>query len=158
MKLDEIDRKIIALLCRNARMTLSELGQRVNLSAPAVKRRVDRLEADGAIRGYVAIIDQAALGWETEAFLEVYCERKTTLDALRDALADDPEVIGAYSVAGDAEALVHVRTSGIAELEQAIERIHAQPTVTRTRTQVVLSKLVERQASGPPPPPQPPPS
>lgn len=144
MPVDDIDRKILAQLTQNGRMTLAAVGERIGLSSPAVKRRVDRLEREGTIRGYSAVIDHAAVGWDTEAFLEVYCERTASIDLLRDAFAEVPEVIGAYTVAGDAEAIVHVRTASMAQLEQTIERIHRQPSVVRTKTQVVLTTLVER--------------
>ena len=142
--LDELDRQILALLLDNARASLVEIGERVSLSAPAVKRRIDRLERQGTIRGYTAVLDQSALGQTTEAFLEVFCEGDTSLATLRRTLADDPEVVGAYTVAGDPEAIVHVRAADIPHLERVIERIHGQPNVVRTRTNVVLTTLAER--------------
>lgn len=142
--LDDVDRKILAILADDARASLVEIGERVALSSPAVKRRIDRLERDGTIRGYTALLDRGALGWTTEAFLEVFCEGDASLPALRRALADHPEVVGAYTVAGDPEAIVHVRTEDIPHLERVIERIHSQPNVVRTRTNVVLTTLVER--------------
>lgn len=141
---DELDRKILALLADSARLSLVEIGRRVALSPPAVKRRIERLERDGVIRGYRAVLDENAFGQGTEAFLEVFCAGETSLAALRRSLADHPEVLGAYTVAGDADAIVHLRTDDIEHLEQAIERIHAQPNVVRTKTQVVLTKLIER--------------
>jgi DNA-binding Lrp family transcriptional regulator len=144
LNLDELDRQILALLLDNARASLVEIGERVSLSAPAVKRRIDRLERQGTIRGYTAVLDQGALGQTTEAFLEVFCEGDTSLATLRRTLADHPEVVGAYTVAGDPEAIVHVRAADIPHLERVIERIHGQPNVVRTRTQVVLRKLAER--------------
>jgi DNA-binding Lrp family transcriptional regulator len=142
--LNDLDQRILSLLLENARMSLVEIGRRVSLSPPAVKRRIERLEREGTIRGYTAIVDQASLGWRTEAFLEVYAEGDTSLEALRKSLAEHPEVVGAYTVAGDAEALVHVRAADMPHLEQVIERIHTQPNVVRTRTQFVLTKLAER--------------
>ena len=142
--LDELDRKILSLLLENARMSLVEIGERVALSAPAVKRRIERLERDGTIRGYSALVDQQAVGWGTQAFLEVFFEGDTSLESLRRALVDHPEVVGAYTVAGDPEAILHVRTADIAHLERTIERIHREPNVARTKTQVVLTTLIER--------------
>jgi DNA-binding Lrp family transcriptional regulator len=144
--LDELDRRILAILSDDARASLVEIGERVSLSAPAVKRRIDRLEREGTIRGYTALVDREALGWTTEAFLEVFFEGDSSLPAVRRALADHPEVVGAYTVAGDPEAIVHVRTEDIPHLERVIERIHSQPNVVRTRTNVVLTTLVERAA------------
>ena len=150
--LDDIDRKILSILTEDARASLVEIGDRVALSSPAVKRRIDRLEREGTIRGYTALLDRGATGWTTEAFLEVFCEGDTSLPALRRALADHPEVVGAYTIAGDPEALVHVRAEDIAHLERVIERIHSQPNVVRTRTNVVLTTLVERGAVSAPEP------
>jgi DNA-binding Lrp family transcriptional regulator len=116
------------------------------LSAPAVKRRVDRLERDGVIRSYAAVIDPAAMGWHTEAFVELYCEGRMTAAEVRDAVFAHPEVQAAYTVAGEASALLHVRASDTAHLEQALERIRNAPGVIRTRTQVVLSELFVRPA------------
>ncbi|HEX8744938.1 MAG TPA: Lrp/AsnC family transcriptional regulator [Thermoleophilaceae bacterium] len=145
--LDDLDRQILALLLEDARASLVEIGERVSLSAPAVKRRIDRLEREGTIRGYTALLDRAALGEATEAFLEVFCEGDTSLPTLRRTLADHPEVVGAYTVAGDPEAIVHVRAADIPHLEQVIERIHSQPNVVRTRTNVVLTTLADRGAT-----------
>ena len=142
--LDAVDRKILSLLLEDARMSLVEIGDRVALSPPAVKRRIERLERQGTVLGYSAVVGQAALGWGTEAFLEIFCAGDTSLESLRQMAADQPEVVGAYTVAGDAEAILHVRTADIPHLERTIERIHSQPTVVRTRTQVVLTTLVER--------------
>ena len=139
--LNDLDQQILALLLDNARVSFVEIGKRVSLSPPAVKRRIERMERDGTIQGYTALVDRDALGWKTEAFLEVYAEGDTSLEALRHSLAEHPEVVAAYTVAGDAEALVHVRAADMPHLEQVIERIHTQPNVTRTRTQVVLTKL-----------------
>ncbi len=144
--LDATDRKILSLLVENARMSLVEIGERVSLSPPAVKRRIERLERQGTVLGYSAVVAQAALGWGTEAFLEVFSGADISLESLRQMAAEQPEIVGAYTVAGDAEAILHVRTADIAHLERTIERIHSQPNVVRTRTQVVLTTLVERHA------------
>ena len=72
--MDDIDQRIVALLRENARRSFQDIGARVALSAPAVKRRVDRLEADGVIRAYAAVIEPGALGWPTHAVVALYCE------------------------------------------------------------------------------------
>src|SRR4051794_41905711 len=71
--MDAIDRQIVALLRQDARRSFQSIGMRVALSAPAVKRRVDRLEADGGIRGYSAQVDPGRFGWGTHAFVALYC-------------------------------------------------------------------------------------
>src|SRR5436309_10071900 len=142
--MDRIDQQIVALLRENARRSFQDIGKRVLLSAPAVKRRVDRLERDGVIRGYAATLDPAAFGWHAHAFVELFCEGRMSGTEVREAVAVHPEVEGAYTIAGAPSAIIHVRAADTAHLEQALERIRETPGVLRTQTQVVLSTLFER--------------
>lgn len=145
--MDAIDHQIVALLRENARRSFQDIGRRVSLSAPAVKRRVDRLEADGVIRAYTAIIDPAAMGWHTHAVVSLSCEGRMAAAEVRAAVRDHPEVAAAYTVAGDASAILHVRARDTAHLEDALERIRDTPGIMRTQTQVVLTTLFERPVS-----------
>src|SRR4051812_24467676 len=77
-KLDELDRTIIRALGEDARGTYAEIGAQVGLSARAVKRRVARLVATGAITGFSARVEPSALGWTTEAYVELFCRGKTS--------------------------------------------------------------------------------
>lgn len=144
MRLDEIDRQIVAWLQRDARASFRAIGSAVGLSAPAVKRRVDRLLADGVITGFTALTDPRALGWTTEAFVAVYCEGRTEPDRIRTAVAKHPEVIAAYTVTGDHDALLHLRVRDTAHLEDVLQRIRSEPIITQTRSLVVLTRLLER--------------
>ena len=142
--MDDTDRQIIALLQENARRSFQDIGSRVSLSAPAVKRRVDRLERDGVIRNYAAAVNPRALGWDTHAFVALYCEGSFSGGDVRAAVEGHPEVVGAYTVAGDASAILHVRAEDTHHLEEALERIREVPGIRRTHTQIVLSTLFER--------------
>lgn len=146
--MDQIDHRIVALLRENARRSFQDIGEQVSLSAPAVKRRVDRLEREGVIRGYSANVDPQALGWNTHAFVELFCEGRMSGEEVREAVADHPEVEGAYTVAGAASAILHMRAADTQHLEQALERLREAPGVIRTQTQVVLSTLFERPVAG----------
>ena len=139
---DELDRKIIAFLGENARASYGELGRRVGLSAPAVKRRVDRLVASGVIRGFTVVLDDEAFGNETEAFVELYCRSRTNPADIRAMLAGLPDIVDAYTVTGDADALLHIKTANPGELEAIVEQVRAQPNAERTKTVIVLSRLV----------------
>lgn len=143
LQIDAVDQRIIASLVADARASFAEIGSRVSLSAPAVKRRVDRLRAAGVIRGFTAVVDPAAVGWTTEAFVELFCTGRTTPTQIAIAARRHPEVIGAYTVSGEADALVHLRAADIAHLEQALERLRAEPFVTSTRSMIVLSRLAD---------------
>jgi DNA-binding Lrp family transcriptional regulator len=142
--MDRIDGQIVALLRENARRSFQDIGRRVSLSAPAVKRRVDRLEREGVIRGYAATVDPAAFGWHSHAFVELFCEGRMSGAEVREAVAVHPAVEGAYTIAGAPSAIIHVRAADTQHLEEALERIREMPGVLRTQTQVVLSTLFER--------------
>lgn len=142
--MDDIDRQIVALLRENARRSFQDIGGRVALSAPAVKRRVDRLEADGVLKGYAAIVDPSAMGWPTHAFVSLYCEGRMSAAEVRAAVAGHAEVAAAFTVAGEASAILHVFARDTGHLEEALERIRDTPGIRRTQTQVVLSALFER--------------
>jgi DNA-binding Lrp family transcriptional regulator len=142
--MDATDLEIVALLRENARRSYQDIGQRVHLSAPAVKRRVDRLEHEGVILGYTAVIDPPVFGWHAEAFVDLYCEGKMPGGAIKRAVEDEPGVVSAHTVAGEASALLHVMAQDTKDLEAVLERIRASDGVSRTVTQVVLSTLFQR--------------
>ena len=142
--MDAIDTQIVALMRENSRRSFQDIGKQVSLSAPAVKRRVDRLERMGVLKGYTAVVDPAAMGWSTHAFVALYCEGRMSAGEVRSAVDAHPEVVAAYTVAGEASAVLHVRAEDTAHLEAALERIRDADGVVRTQTQVVLSTLFER--------------
>lgn len=144
MNLDEIDQQIVSLLRENARRSFSDIGARVALSAPAVKRRVDRLEEAGVIQGYSAVLDHVALGWGTHAVVSLFCEGRMSASEILAAAGRHPEVAAAHTVAGEASAILHLYARDTEHLEEALERLRDAPGITRTQTQVVLSTLFER--------------
>jgi len=141
---DDIDARIVAALIRDARSSYAVIGNEVGLSAPAVKRRVDRLRTVGAITGFSARVDPVAMGWTTEAYVELFCGGRTSPEEIAVAVRRYPEVTDACTVTGEADALVHIRASDVRHFEDVMERIRAEPFVIRTRSVIVLSRLVDR--------------
>jgi Lrp/AsnC family transcriptional regulator, leucine-responsive regulatory protein len=142
--MDPIDRQILALLVDDGRRTYDDVARHVALSAPAVKRRVDKLRSSGALRGFTAVVDHAVLGDQTEALIELFFAPGTPLDDVATTLRRHPEVVEAWSVTGDADAIARVRTQDNADLERVIIELQRDGLVERTRSQVVLSRLVAR--------------
>jgi DNA-binding Lrp family transcriptional regulator len=142
--MDAIDQAIIRYVLHDARATYAQIGKAAGLSAPAAKRRLDRLVATGAIRGFTALVDPQALAWHTEAFVEVYCAGNPTPAELCQALEAIPEVVEACTVSGAADAVVHMLARDIPHLEQAIQRVRATAPVERTESAIVLSRLLNR--------------
>src|ERR1700730_4733933 len=133
MSVDDIDARIVAFLIRDARASYAVIGNEVGLSAPAVKRRVDRLRATGAITGFSERGDPAALGWTTEAYVDLFCGGKTTPEEIGAAVRRHPEVTDACTVTGEADALVHIRASDIRHFEQVVEGMAAEPFLQLSR-------------------------
>ena len=142
--MDELDKAIVQHLIADARTTYGRIGEEVSLSAPAVKRRVDRLVQTGVIRGFTAVLDPAVLEWDVEAYVWVYCEGAPDPEDVRRQFEEVPEVVQATTISGTADAVLRLQARDTTELEGAVRRLRALPTVARTESAVVLSRLVDR--------------
>jgi Lrp/AsnC family transcriptional regulator, leucine-responsive regulatory protein len=136
--LDGTDLEIVDLLVRDGRRTLADIGAEVSLSAPAVKRRLARLEELGVITGYTAEIDHSKLGRPIEAFTELRFAGRTKVVDIEGIAADLPEVDAVYTTAGDPDALVHMRVRDVADLTRVIDLLRRSGKVTGTKTLIVL--------------------
>ena len=141
MRLDDLDHTILAQLVENSRESFAALGERVGLSTSATKRRVDRLRREGVIRRFTTDVESAALGWNIEAFVELYCEGRVPPDRMRELVTKIPEVVEAYTVTGESDGILRVRAEDTAHLERILGVIRNHPGVTRTRSALVLSRL-----------------
>jgi len=146
VRLDAIDEKIIGLLGEDARRSFADVGGRVGLTASAVKRRVDRLRAGGAIGGFTVRLEPGALGWTVEGYVELFCGARTPPATIRDALRRFPEVVEASTVSGEADAVLRILAADMRHFEKVLEQISAAPFVVRTKSVLVLSPLLRRPA------------
>lgn len=144
--LDDIDRKIVALLRRNARLPTSEIAREVGLTSAPVGRRIERLERDGVIRGYVALIDEAELG-ELEAFTEIRVTGDTDTRRIEEIARQVPEVLQYYTIAGDPDALVRFRVRNVEHLQQVVNAIRRTGIVAGTKTLMVIASWDRAQES-----------
>jgi Lrp/AsnC family transcriptional regulator, leucine-responsive regulatory protein len=136
--LDARDRDIIAALQDDARATYADVAARVGLSASAVHDRVRKLEDQGVIRGYRALVDPDALGLHVTSLIQVRPFDPSQPDDLPERVADMPEVEDCYSVAGEASYVLKVRTRSTDELEDLIRRLREKAGVA-TSTTIALS-------------------
>jgi DNA-binding Lrp family transcriptional regulator len=143
--MDNIDRKLIGCLLEDGRASYATIGDKIGLSAPAVKRRTDRLLADGVISGFTAVLDPDLVGWSTEAYVAVHCKGAISPEELRVAFAKVPEVHSAATVSGQADAMLRIVAKDVRDLERALERVRTETSqVDHTETSIVLSRLIER--------------
>lgn len=141
--LDDTDRKLIALLQQDARMTNAALAAEVGLTAPSVFERVRKLEQRGVIRGYTVQVDAAALDKTLTAFIRVTLAYDERQDRGLLALRDDPDILECYSVAGEDCLIIKTRVADTAALEAVIKRVRSHVTVLRSVTMIALSAIKE---------------
>jgi Lrp/AsnC family leucine-responsive transcriptional regulator len=143
-ELDGTDLEILALLQQDGRRSVADMATRVTLSAPAVKRRMDRLERIGVITGYTVLVDHAALGRPLEAFCELRFNGTTRVDDIAGIGQGIPEVHAVFTMAGDPDALVWIRVRDVTDLRRVIDLLRRSGKVTGTKTLMVLGRDVGR--------------
>ena len=142
---DRIDRKILALLQDDGRLSLTELAGRVGLSASPCHRRLRELERSGAITGYRAVIDPAALGLTFQAlvFVTMHQEDRATLRAFEAGLAAIVNVVSAERLFGDPDYLLRVLTTDLAAYHALQdEQLGVLPGVQRMTSTLVMKRVV----------------
>jgi len=135
---DDVDERIVSLLREDGRRSYAAIGREVGLSTAAVKRRVERLEAIGVIQGYTAMVDRGKLGQELQAFIDLRFAGTVRMEDIWKAADDVTPMVAAYTVAGDLDAVLHVRVRDIAHLQEVLAHLRAKPEVTGTRTRIIL--------------------
>lgn len=151
--MDAIDRRIIAVLQEEGRITLTELSDRVRLSVSRCQRRVRDLEATGTIRGYRALVDAAQLGYGFEVLVFATLERPEAVPDFEAALADVPNVLEAQRLFGEPDYLVRVVSADLSSYQQLYEEVLIRLPGVRS----LNSTLVMKQTVGPRPLPEQPP-
>ena len=140
--MEEINRKIIALLAADGRMSFTELARQTGLSVSAAQQRVRRLEQRGVIRGYSAMISPEEIGLPLTAFVSIKPFDPAAPDDAPDRLAHLGAIEACHSVAGDESYILKVRVASPAGLEELLQEIRAAASVS-THTTIVLSTPYE---------------
>lgn len=142
--MDAIDKKILRTLSRQGRLTNAELAEQVGLSPSPCWTRMKRLEQGGIIKGYAAVLDQAALGLPDTVFIEVMMERhdEAQLQRFEAAVKDIPEILECHLVTGEYDYVIKAAVGGTAGYERLLrDRLYRLPGVRHTRTSFALRSL-----------------
>ena len=145
--MEETDRKILALLAGDGRMSFTDLGRATGLSTSAVHQRVKRLESRGLITGYTATLDYDRVGLPLTAFISIRPIDPSQPDDSPERLRGIEEIESCWSVAGDESYILKVRVGTPIDLEELLARIRAAANVA-TRTTIVLSTPYEDRPVG----------
>jgi Lrp/AsnC family leucine-responsive transcriptional regulator len=143
-ELDVIDLHILALLQEDCELPLAKIGEKVGLSAPSVIERIKKLEDQGVIRGYYAVLDARRLGLDVTAFIGVSISHPKLIGELEKEIAQVAAVLECHHVTGQHTLLLKVKTANTSSLEELISKIRSIEGVDRTETMVVLSTHTER--------------
>lgn len=144
--LDAADRRILAVLSRDGRIPVTELARRVGLSKTPCQVRLKRLQADGYIRGFRAVLDPEKLGRSHIAFVEIELSdtREAALRAFNAAVQKVPEIEQCHMIAGSFDYLLKVRSTDINDYRRVLgEVISALPHVSNTSTHVSMETVKE---------------
>lgn len=142
--LDAFDRAILEILQRDNRTPQRLIGEAVNLSAPAVQRRIRRLEAEGVITGNVALVDPQRVGKPLTIIVAVEVEREQPVltAAFQRRIAAAPEVQQCYMVTGEADFVLVIAVASMAEYEALAARLFSDdPNVRKFRTSISVGRL-----------------
>ena len=141
--MDDLDRKIVHLLTKNARMPVKEIAEQVNLTSPAVSSRIRRLETEGVIGGYTVILHQPGEEARVQALVSVSVNADSRDGFL--ALAErDPRVLQCWKVTGSYNFIAKVSCENIDDLEHLLTRVQKLGSTT---TQIILNTPVDRPLS-----------
>jgi Lrp/AsnC family leucine-responsive transcriptional regulator len=138
--MDTTDKEILKILQEDAKLSISELGRTIGLSTTATKERVRKLEQEGIIKGYTAVLNAGAVEAGLLSYISIPLG-EISITEMGDRLVAMPEVLECHKVTGNTCFLIKVRTSSTAELESVIESIN--DFARNTYTYVALSTLKE---------------
>ncbi|WP_086824598.1 Lrp/AsnC family transcriptional regulator [Allokutzneria sp. NRRL B-24872] len=147
--MDEVDRKILAELQDNGRLTVTELAARVRLSLSPCHRRLRELERGGAILGYRAVLDAGVVGLAFQAlvFVTMRQEDRDTVAAFEQALVDIPHVLQAQRLFGDPDYLLRIATADLQSFQRLYdEKLATLPGVQRLSSTLVMKHVVHERA------------
>jgi Lrp/AsnC family leucine-responsive transcriptional regulator len=148
--MDTIDISVLTTLQTNAREPWARLAEQVGLTGPAIGERVRRLEEQGVIRGYAALLAPEAVGFPLTAFVSVTLGGPEHRRSFLDRVARLPEIQECHHITGDDDYLLKLRCRGAADLDRLLtEELKGGPGVVRTRTQVALRSEKESVALPP---------
>ena len=142
MRLDETDIKILEILLSDARLSSRQIAKQCGVSIGTVLSRVKKMEKEGVIKGYSALLDQEKIGYELTVISEITVSKGRLLE-MENEIARLPNVCGVYDVTGLIDAIIVAKFKNREELSKFTKRLLALPYVERTNTHIVLTTIKE---------------
>jgi len=137
--IDKIDHKILEILQNTGRDSASHIASEIGMSVPAVSERIHKLEQNGIISGYEAIVDPKKVGLDVAAIITLVSESSTYFDDIVNLANDTQEVVQCFTTTGSGSHVLIINTENSESLESLLRGIQSWPGVLRTETQLILS-------------------
>ena len=137
--LDSVDKKIISILKNNARNSVSNIAEEIDLSVPATSDRIKKMEDMRVIIGYKAVIDPQKVGLDILALITIISESSTDYGKIITYANQRDEIVECFATTGRGSHILIVQTKDSQSLEQLLRTIQSWPNVMRTETQIILS-------------------
>ena len=136
--MDEIDSRILKILSERADATATEISQQINLSVPAINKRIRKLENDGVIRRFTVLTDGDKVGKPIVAYILVVVQSRAGVDALLEYIVQDDDILECAAVTGEYDYLIKVCAADVAALEKKLLHMKKQKGVVKSHTMLSL--------------------
>lgn len=136
--MDQIDRKLLQILSQNAAATATEMVPQVNLSIPAINKRIQKLQKSGVIRRFTIQVDPAKVGKPICAFILVVLRHSSGMDSLLEYIQSDPDILECYGVTGEYDYMLKVCTADVAALQKKINHLKKVSGVAKSHTMMTM--------------------
>ena len=140
MKIDDIDRQILINLQQDGRKTASDIAKELDLTVPTITERMRKLQEGSVIQAFQAVIDPRSVGLDVTAMITIISSSSDNYNKVIENVKETPEIIQCFSTTGMGSLMLWIATENSKTLEELLRNIQSWPNVTRTETQVILSK------------------
>ena len=138
--MDNTDRKILQILSQNGAATATEMVPMVNLSIPAINKRIQKLQETGVIRRFTVLVDPAAVGKPICAFILVVLQQGADMDKLMDLVRSDPDILECCGVTGEYDYLLKVCAANVSALQKKINHLKKNGDIVKSHTMLSLTE------------------
>ena len=139
--MDKIDREILMILSENAAVTATEMVPRLNLSIPAINKRIQKLQNSGIIRRFTVEVDREKVGKPLCAFMLLVLQPGAPLDVLMKMIRSDPDILECHGITGEYDYLLKVCTADMASLQKKINQLKRAGGIVKSHTMFSLSEF-----------------
>ena len=147
--MDDIDRKLLCTLLEDSNCTATDLSQQVNLSIPAVNKRIARMRQNGTIERFTVQVNAKQIGKSVQAFVLVVVNQYAQIGELLDYVQEDPDILDCYAVTGEYDYLLRIFAADIEDLEEKLLRLKEKRCVSKSHTMFTL--MTHKHIPGPMP-------